>query len=152
VLVPLWPSPGARLQRAAASVLDSGKCWKVVNVQLPPISLGYLHRAAPAAWTLAAIKGRLIRCTVPTATPNRVAILRTPSCTTRRLQGLVDSLSQLRRYRGAAQGPSRTLALPESANRQRATMQTSQGIDATHGGELFPVSECVSCQRESAGP
>jgi hypothetical protein len=39
---------------------------------------------------------------------------------------------------------SRTLALPESANRQRATMQSPQRLDATHGGELFPVSECVS--------
>jgi hypothetical protein len=42
---------------------------------------------------------------------------------------------------------SRAPALPESANRQPATMQTSQRLDATHGGELFPVNE--SC---SAGP
>ena len=35
---------------------------------------------------------------------------------------------------------SRTVALPKSANRQRATMQTRQGLDATHGGELFPVA------------
>jgi hypothetical protein len=35
---------------------------------------------------------------------------------------------------------SRTVALPKTANRQRATMQTPQGLDATHGGELFPVS------------
>jgi hypothetical protein len=34
-----------------------------------------------------------------------------------------------------------TVALPKSANRQRATMQTSQRLDATHGGELFPVNE-----------
>ena len=34
----------------------------------------------------------------------------------------------------------RTLALPESANGQRATMQTSQRLDATHGGEVFPVA------------
>jgi hypothetical protein len=36
---------------------------------------------------------------------------------------------------------SRTVALPESANRQRATMQTPQGLDAAHGNELFPVDE-----------
>jgi predicted PurR-regulated permease PerM len=32
-------------------------------------------------------------------------------------------------------------ALPKSANGQPATMQTSQRLDATHGGELFPVNE-----------
>ena len=26
-------------------------------------------------------------------------------------------------------------------NEQRATMQTPQGLDATHGGELFPIDE-----------
>ena len=26
-------------------------------------------------------------------------------------------------------------------NEQRATMQTPQGFDATHGGELFPIDE-----------
>jgi|SRR6516165_2868663 len=31
--------------------------------------------------------------------------------------------------------------LPESANRQRATTQPPQRLDATHGGELFPVDE-----------
>src|SRR6516165_3795839 len=31
--------------------------------------------------------------------------------------------------------------LPESANRQRATMQPPQGLDATHSGEPFPVNE-----------
>jgi predicted DCC family thiol-disulfide oxidoreductase YuxK len=35
----------------------------------------------------------------------------------------------------------RSLALPETANRQRATTQAPQGFDATHGGELFPVNE-----------
>src|SRR5262249_50001250 len=35
----------------------------------------------------------------------------------------------------------RTATLPESANRQRATMQTPQGLDAQHRGELFPVNE-----------
>jgi len=30
--------------------------------------------------------------------------------------------------------------LPESANRQRATTQMPQGVDATHGNELFPVA------------
>jgi hypothetical protein len=35
----------------------------------------------------------------------------------------------------------RTLALPESANRQRATTQMPQRLDATHGGELFPVKD-----------
>ena len=34
----------------------------------------------------------------------------------------------------------RTVALPESENRQRATTQTSQGLDATHGNEMFPVA------------
>jgi hypothetical protein len=33
-------------------------------------------------------------------------------------------------------GGSRT-SLPESANRQRATTQTPQGLDASHNGELF---------------
>ena len=42
---------------------------------------------------------------------------------------------------------SRALALPKSANRQRATTQPPQGVDATHGSsELFPVSESVSRQ------
>src|SRR6516165_8316716 len=50
-----------------------------------PLSSLALETAPPlaattlAATTLAAAKGRLIRCTVPTATPNRAAILRTPS-------------------------------------------------------------------------
>jgi hypothetical protein len=38
-----------------------------------------------------------------------------------------------------ARAPSLSPFLPESANRQRATMQTPQGLDATHGSELFPV-------------
>ena len=32
------------------------------------------------------------------------------------------------------------VGLPEFANRQRATTQTPQGVDATHAGELFPVA------------
>ena len=30
-------------------------------------------------------------------------------------------------------------------NGQRATMQTPQGLDATHGGELFPIDESCRC-------
>jgi hypothetical protein len=47
----------------------------------------------------------------------------------------------------------RTLALPKSANRQRATTQTPQWFDATHGNEVFPVNEqaklarCKLCMR-----
>ena len=37
-----------------------------------------------------------------------------------------------------------TVALPESANSRRVTMQTPQRLDAEHSGELFPV------QREQA--
>jgi len=42
----------------------------------PQLVEAFAFHAAP---TLSATKGRLIRCTVPTATPNRAAILRTPS-------------------------------------------------------------------------
>ena len=42
-------------------------------------------------------------------------------------------------------GFSRTVALPETANRQRATTQAPQGLDATHGSELFPVNESWLC-------
>jgi hypothetical protein len=45
----------------------------------------------------------------------------------------------------------RTLALPETANRQRATMQTRQGLDATHGGEVFPVDESCAVLMPLAG-
>jgi len=52
---------------------------------------------------------------------------------------------QLRRTRGGWDGGRnlgcRTVALPKTSNRQRATMPTPQGVDATHGGELFPVDE-----------
>jgi hypothetical protein len=36
--------------------------------------------------------------------------------------------------------PSPTVALPVFANRQRATTQTPEGLDATHDGALFPVN------------
>jgi hypothetical protein len=45
---------------------------------------------------------------------------------------------------------SQTVALLESANRQRATTQTPQGLDATHGNEVFPVNE--SCAAPSIAP
>jgi hypothetical protein len=37
-------------------------------------------------------------------------------------------------------GLSLALALPASANSQRATMQSRQALDAKHRGELFPVN------------
>jgi hypothetical protein len=40
--------------------------------------------------------------------------------------------------------------LPESANRQRATTQTPQGVDATHGNELFPVNESRRSRRRAS--
>jgi hypothetical protein len=46
----------------------------------------------------------------------------------------------------------RAVALPETANGQRATMQTPQGVDAQHGSELFPVKEsCVAPRSLPAG-
>src|SRR6516225_238391 len=61
-------------------------------------------------------------------------------------------LANLGKTRGRGDGGrnlgSRALTLPESANGQRATMQPPQGLDATHGGKLFLVSECDSRQRE----
>src|SRR6516225_7363290 len=43
----------------------------------------------------------------------------------------------------AAEGPASARHSPSSPtqNGQRATMQTPQGFDATHGGELFPIDE-----------
>jgi len=61
---------------------------------------------------------------------------------------------QLRKTRGRQDGGrnlgfSCTVALPESINCQRATMQPPQGLDAKHGGEVFPVNvSSVSRQRE----
>ena len=50
--------------------------------------------------------------------------------------------------------PSRTLALPETANRQRATTQTPQGLDATHGGEVFSSRQGMKryAPRDAANP
>src|SRR5215831_5744059 len=45
----------------------------------------------------------------------------------------------------------RTATLPESANRQRATMQTPQGLDARHRGELFPVNESYATPQSLTG-
>jgi hypothetical protein len=36
-------------------------------------------------------------------------------------------------------------------NEQRATMQTPQGLDATHGGELFPIDARASWQATHSG-
>ena len=33
-----------------------------------------------------------------------------------------------------------TVAFPKSVNCQRATIQTPQGLDGKHGGEVFPLS------------
>jgi len=38
-------------------------------------------------------------------------------------------------------GPVRGSRSSPTQNGQRATMQTPQGVDATHGGELFPIDE-----------
>ena len=57
-----------------------------------------------------------------------------------------------------ARAPSLSPFLPESAKRQRATTHTPQGLDATHGSELFPVKRPRSVFHEqvrrtpSAGP
>jgi hypothetical protein len=53
---------------------------------------------------------------------------------------LVALLARLSREIAGSGSVNRTLALPKSANRQRATMQSPQGLDATHDGEMFPVA------------
>jgi hypothetical protein len=61
--------------RATNECLDVTPFWRSSQAfarrACPPL----LYAAALAAWS----KGRLIRCTVPGSTPNRAAILRTPS-------------------------------------------------------------------------
>jgi hypothetical protein len=48
-------------------------------------------------------------------------------------------------------GYSLRLRGPKSANRQRATNQTPQGLDAQHGGEVFPVNESCAAPHAAGG-
>jgi len=40
---------------------------------------------------------------------------------------------------------------PQQKNSQRATMQTPQGLDAQHRGELFPVNESYAAPQSLTG-
>jgi hypothetical protein len=59
-----------------AVLLDLAQQWADVATIEPPAKL--LAFAAPHSATPSCSKGRLIRCTVPGLTPNRLAMTRTP--------------------------------------------------------------------------
>jgi hypothetical protein len=82
--------------------LIRGSGWKVVNVQLPPISPSYLHRAAACGHDACGREraADALHCANRDSTPR--GDLAHALSAARILQGIVDSLFQLRGYRRTA--------------------------------------------------